>query len=74
MRVRPDLLLIEPSLAVFEIVQEGIAYLELWDLLGEVRQELPFRGLEHSRPGHSLDASASVRFIGKFEAGCSQSG
>lgn len=47
MLVRPDLSLKEPSLAVFEIVQEGIVYLEQWGLLEELRQWLPFPNLTH---------------------------
>ena len=47
MRVRPDLSLKELSLAVFEIAQEEIMYLEQWDLLEELRQWLPFPNLAH---------------------------
>jgi hypothetical protein len=69
MLVRPDLSLKELSLAVFEIAQEGIVYLEQWGLLEELRLWLPFPNLAHLWPGHSPDASASVRFIRTCETG-----
>lgn len=58
-----------PSLAGFEIVREVIEYLAHLDLLEVLRQGLPFPDLEYFSPAHSLDASASVRFITRFEAG-----
>jgi hypothetical protein len=58
-----------PFLAVFEIAQEGIEYPVHLDLLGVLRQGLLFPDLEYLSPAHSLDASASVRFITKSEAG-----
>jgi hypothetical protein len=58
-----------PSLAAFEIAREGIEYLVHLDLLGVLRQGLLLPDLEHISPAHSLDASASVRFITRFEAG-----
>lgn len=69
MLATPNPLPTAPSWAAFEIVREGIEYQVHLDLLAVLRRGLPYPDLEHLSPAHSLDASASVRIITRFEAG-----